>query len=366
MLTLEGKSEETIFNYIAKNIVGIPDNPFHQTGKNMMLVFLFTSFHNKNNNNNKSGNSKFHFALSTIENPFFTIAQRIQFLECFCKIQRTRFALSRLAYIYKLRKANVVVDTDLGLNPIDPRKSDVLCILQDSSKYFFRINDLINIMQNALSHSYHFFAEPLVIKNPYNNIPFNKSTLYNIYFSIRFQSLVLPDLIHKFFLTNFNLTAFRNTYEHIIREHVIHDFVKSSSSETLEQYVFNMLDDTHTRLDIDREFPVNLLVNIMKPYLLLYITSTHSLIMMNKSRAHAVLRTKLRQFEDFNPAFGRKIIMSKKTFSYKKNKFVTTRVVEFNTKHIEFNNEDDKRLISRDELREKIKVNLFLSSHLHL
>lgn len=362
MLRIE-RNSEIIFSYIAKKLVGIPDNPFHQTGSNMMLVFLFTSFQNKNNNKNYY--SKFDFALSTLENPFFTITQRTEFLECFCKIQRTRFALSRLAYLYKLKKANVVVETDLCLNYINPEKNDVLCILQDNSKYFFRINDLINLMQSSLSHSYHFFADPRVIKNPYNNIPFNKSTLYNIYFAIRLKSLVIPDLIHKFFLTNFNLTMFKNRYEHLIREHVIHDFVKSSSTDSLEQYVFNMFDDTRTELHIDHEFPTNLLIDIMKPYLLLYLTSTHSLIMVNKIRAHDLLRIKLKQFEKFNPFFGRKIIIHKKTFSFKKNKYITTTEVQFNTKHIDYDNEDDRRLMSRTEESERIKVNLFLSSHLN-
>ena len=64
------------------------------------------------------------------------------------------------------------------------------------------------IINNALSNSPDFFSVPLVIKNPYNNVPFNKSTLYNIYFNIMSKTYIVSELIHKFFLTNFDINKF--------------------------------------------------------------------------------------------------------------------------------------------------------------
>ena len=81
-------------------------------------------------------------------------------------------------------KAKIVVDFDLCLNPIEHNNKNSICLFQENKKYYFRINDLINIINNALCNSPNFFSDTLITKNPYNNIAFNKSTLYNIYFNI--------------------------------------------------------------------------------------------------------------------------------------------------------------------------------------
>ena len=148
--------------------------------------------------------------INELNNIFLTEQQKEDFINIFCKIQKMYFALSRFAYIYRYNKAKVVVDTDLCLNKIDINNKNSICLFQEKNKYYFRINDLINIINNALSNSPDFFSVPLVIKNPYNNVPFNKSTLYNIYFNIMSKTYIVSELIHKFFLTNFDINKFHN------------------------------------------------------------------------------------------------------------------------------------------------------------
>ena len=58
------------------------------------------------------------------------------------------------------------------------------CLFQENNKYLFTIQDLIKIIHNSIANTSNFFNNPLAIKNPYNNMLINKSTLYNIYFFI--------------------------------------------------------------------------------------------------------------------------------------------------------------------------------------
>ena len=180
-------------------------------------------------------------------------------------------AFTRIKYIYKFKKAEIQINHDLYLNPIDISKNNYITILQNDKKYLFTTSDIINIMNSSLSNAPHFFVNPLISKNPYNNIPFNKSTLYNIYFFIKNSNYIMPPLIKGFFMTNFNLHLFVKEYEAIIRDIAIENFIFKSDSNVLYNVVINMLNkyDIKNNFSIHEDFPQEKLVSIMRPYLYL-------------------------------------------------------------------------------------------------
>ena len=51
------------------------------------------------------------------------------------------------------------------------------------------LEELLKIIYVSLTNTSSFFSEPITIKNPYNNIPFDKSILFHIY--IFFESLIM-------------------------------------------------------------------------------------------------------------------------------------------------------------------------------
>ena len=81
--------------------------------------------------------------------------------------------------------------------------------------------DITLIINMSLIHSLNLFADPLCIKNPYNNLPFSKSILYYIYhFIIEKTNLSIKinytELFFKFHRCNFCLTNFLNKYEYFL------------------------------------------------------------------------------------------------------------------------------------------------------
>jgi hypothetical protein len=274
--------------------------------------------------------SKFEFLHKIVSNMFLNEIDKEKILDIFFKVQKVYHAFSRLVRVYKFKKSELQVNHDLYLNPITTQK--YITILQNGKKYMFTATDLINIVNTALSNAPHFFVEPLVAKNPYNNIPFDKSTLYNIYFFLRKTDYKMPVLIEKYFLSNFDITLFYFENESIIRDIAIDNFVFKSDTKVLYPSVINMIQkyDTKNILTISEEFPKDKLVNIMRPYLHLYYITKYSFMFNKKENAYAELTYKFRQFIKFNHKFGRKYIMN--------NPFTKKSDTSFDEKHINFYN----------------------------
>ena len=323
----------TFYN-LAQRIIKIPSSGFQPCGDEL-TVFLFSSLIRKHPKE-LNINTKYQFLSNTLSNNFLTNNQKEEFLYWFGQTQRAYFALARFANLIRYKKAKCVVDFDMGLNEISKNTKGVICIYENNYTYLFKIHDLIHIFNTALTNSDMFFSNTLMVKNPFSNVPFKKSTLYNIYFFIRFHTLIIPTLIHNYFLLHFNLKKFESNFEHLIREKEIHRHVSTSSTETLYPIVVSMLHQFFLRyrlkFNIHPDFPKNTLVITLKPYLLLYYTSLYSLVKSQESRASRHLNRGLLDFYDLNPQFGRKFIHITRVYSVKHNRLVRKQIVTFNSR----------------------------------
>jgi hypothetical protein len=265
-------------------------------------IFLNTSYTTK---------LKFDFYNKTNKNLFLNDITKQRFNDLFCKIQRIYGAFNRLKRIFSYKYAKSNATTDMELNELVEGGKNVICLHHKNGKYLFKINDLLKIINNALTNSHYFFSEPIAVKNPYNNLPFDKSNLYNIYFFIKFNTCYKADLLEKYFKVDFNLSEFFQQYEFLLREHIIKIYLTDATNSHLHKHITNMINEFNKihptmRIKIDSEFPKDKLVTILRPYLTLYITSLYSLVTIIKSNAFAKLKYKLIKFYKFNPEFGRK------------------------------------------------------------
>jgi hypothetical protein len=328
------------FHLISKKIIGFEN--YHENNRHIFSTihtisfFIFTQ-------KTYSIQNKFSFLNETIENIFYTDEMKECFLDNFNKIQKTYNAFSRLAFLYKYKKAKIMVNTDLIMNEIKENEKYVYCLFQNNYKYLFNIHELVKITHNSIAYSYHFFSNPMPIKNPYNNIAFNKSTLYNIYFFIKSKTSLHPELFYYFFKTNFDLNKFVKKYQYLLRNFSIKNYLtnstKNSICDDIDSMIENYNSDVYFRksqIIIDETFPKDLLIKIMQPYLELYITSQYSLLYTDRIQCKEILKKKLTAFNKFNPLFGRKIY--KKTtdlFQFFGNSSTRERF-EYNSKHIHF------------------------------
>ena len=261
-----------------------------------------------------------YIILYELLNGFLLKDKQDEFIEYFYKIQKTYNVLNRFMYNYKYKKTKIVVNTDMGLNELNITDKNVICIIDNDSKYLFHVNDLIKIINVSLTNSVSFFSQPISVKNPYNNLPFNKSTLYNIYFYIRYKTNYYPELFYKFFKCNFNLTKFKFLNENLLREYSIENYVYNSPINIIEPDVraivsiFNLHCERmllKDRILIDTDFPSNKLVKILKPYLFLYYKSMYSFHPQIKKKYFIFFKLSMLRFTKFNPQFGRRKICDK-------------------------------------------------------
>ena len=335
----------TAFVYIITKIINPENNVFSKnfdnTDKvNAMIKLLFNIFITDNRSINKS---KHKFFFENLKNPFLR-CNKNEFIEYFYKIQKIYWGFSKLLNSYKHKKAKIVSNTDMNLNEINICDKNIIPIYQEKNIYLFNINDLIKIINTSLTNAYHFISDPLPSKNPYNNIPFNKSTLYNIYFYIKFKTNNYCELITKFFESNFNITLFLKNNMYLLREYAINNYVKNSPKNIICNDIHRMINDYNKRiinknnyLLIHKEFPKDKLIQIFKPYLFLLFRSSFCLVPEIKEASYNYLIFKLNIFHKFNPKFGRKIAVIGLKYSKNLKKKPYIKHYKYNELHINFN-----------------------------
>lgn len=293
--------------------------------------------------------SKYYFFYETLQNIFVTKEIKEEFIDLFCKIQKIYRSFSKLAYLYKYKKSKTVIEYDLCLNPIKENGKNVFVLLQNDNKYLFNICDLIKIVHNSIANTNNFFNNPLTIKNPYNNLIINKSSLYNIYFFVRQKTTLNPDLLFYFFKSNFDINIFTQDYKVLIRNYAINNYIRNSALDVLYDDVNKMLDsfnfdllDKNKKINVNENFPKDKLVEIMLPYLKLYYLSEFSFIHISgRNKYKKILRRKLIDFQKFNPGFGRKIYEFHNILQ--NNRIIKKIKSVFNYKYKKFNDKNKEK-----------------------
>ena len=225
-------------------------------------------------------------------------------LDVLCVVQKHYNAFSKLARIYKYSK-KPSVNTDLLLCPITDKDRHIK-IIHENILYMFTIKDLINIINTSLSNCSSFYAEPKPIKNPYNNLLFNNSSLYNIYFAIKNSDYLMPVLFHQYFLCHFNIINFGTENEYLIRDTYIKRLVYNTNQKNLFDSMKRMIEKNFSHIRINKNIDKDEFIKIMRPYYYLYLTSSFHVHGVEKTyKSLYIFKNKIRELYEYNCRFGR-------------------------------------------------------------
>jgi len=285
--------------------------------------------------------TKFQLFHKIIVNKFISENSKKSFINNFCNVQKIYRKFSRVAYLLKFNKAKLIITQDLNYNELDVTYPSVLCIFHYNYKYLFCLNDLIQLIDSALTNAIGFICDPNHIKNPYNNMVFEKSILYSIYIFINNNRINYCELFFNFCKYEFNLKKFKNICENIINEKIILRYVKNSPQSVLIKDITSMInyfnkyiDDKEIEINIHKNFPKDKLIKILSPYLLLYLKSINAYPSSLQSLYKTQFLTKMNNFYNYNPQFGRiNIHLFFNTQNFKRR---CCKIIRYNDTHILF------------------------------
>lgn len=261
---------------------------------------------------------KFNLIKKCNENIFISQTIKNDFLSCFSNAQKKYNSLTRLQYVYLFHKAKYRNDEDTLLSPIDSTMRNVVVVFHEKSKYLFRNYEMNKIIKSALcNHDEFDTAVPLPCKNPYNNIPFSKAQLINIYNQMLYSNQQIDPLVTYYYNSGFNLKLFHNNYYSNMNKEYIED--KYNNLYTRKHVIYQVKEMVNYMYDItngDLKFPKNEDTYMdLKPYLKLYYLSEYSTDEFVKHRSLQELKYRLKKILRENPKYGRRIPKAKNIFA---------------------------------------------------
>lgn len=222
--------------------------------------------------------------------------------EHFYRAQRLLNILSK--FVQKVKRQRFVkrkteIDCDLRMAPFEPKTA--IDLIEQRCIYTFNVYDLLNIIAMSLFQQSFMFSNAQFPKNPYTNLNFSTHNLYNIYIKCLLQSISIPEVFQRFFKSDFDINAFRETNKIFLLDNAIDCYFAPDSTVTDE--IFGYIRDMCYPfcINIDGEFPRPKLYEIFRPYLKCYLRSK---LFENDGD----IRYYLRCFDLYNPYFGRKYI----------------------------------------------------------
>ena len=179
-----------------------------------------------------NGGDKFRMLkLLILDNKFLTKSNVDKVLESVCAAQRVLHTLMRLCRKVNYKYARIYdYNMDMSMTPLSEYKPHLkITLLENNTKYSFKLGDMITLIHKRLCNSSSFFPEPLEIVNPYTNIPLSYSSMYKLYFTVKASNYTMPTLFHQFFLSYFDVSEFLDFNECLLKEHIINEANKNAT-----------------------------------------------------------------------------------------------------------------------------------------
>jgi len=243
--------------------------------KNMETAFFWCDHSEKMNRMNE-----------LLENPFINAGNKKQFLDNFSRFQRTINGFKKLVKLWRIKKKYIIYPntTDLKGNDLSDYKSHLLIdLIEDKTIYSFYIHDLLKMWNITLKQRMYVIERPTKLKNPYTNVVFSLTNLYNIYYKALFNGIRRPPIVDMFFNCNFSIQSLLYSYGSQLREWAIIDYIEPDHEDVClyDELISVQRDYGHLlpNLRVDKRFSDSIKIRqikIYKPIIQAYCFITYS------------------------------------------------------------------------------------------
>jgi len=206
-----------------------------------------------------------------LNNPFVNDENKEKFLASFSRYQRTINGFKKLVKLWRIKKKCIVYPntTDLKGNDLSEYKPHLIIdLIENNTIYSFYIHDLLKMWNVSLKQRMYVIERPTKLKNPYTNLEFTNTNLYNIYYKALFNGIRRPPLVDMHYNCRFSIQLLLSTYGSQLREWAVTDY-----AENEELSLYNELIGVHTdygnllpKLRVDERFSDSIKLRQIKIY----------------------------------------------------------------------------------------------------
>jgi hypothetical protein len=206
-----------------------------------------------------------------LNNPFVNDENKEKFLVSFSRYQRTINGFKKLVKLWRIKKKCIIYPntTDLKGNDLSEYKPHLIIdVIEDNTIYSFYIHDLLKMWNVSLKQRMYVIERPNKLKNPYTNLEFTNTNLYNIYYKALFNGIRIPQLVNMHYNCRFSIQLLLSTYGCQLREWAVTDY-----AENEELSLYNELIGVHTdygnllpKLLVDERFSDSIKLRQIKIY----------------------------------------------------------------------------------------------------
>jgi hypothetical protein len=224
-----------------------------------------------------------------------------------CYLKRIYICIHKCGFKYK--KFTFYNNYDLMLQDFYP--TDNVIIVKEGKSFFkFRLYEIITIIENALLQTEYDELRSVMPKNPYTNLPFTNTTLYNIFFYQRYSWFKISHIFYLFYKDNFNLLCFiNNNYHYLLDINNGRKVNQLTTYQYIEQVnnMFKLFNEKEKlKIKIPYDFPINILKRHFNKYLKTFYMIKNS---KNNSQFYnnILLIKSIFLINQINPLYARKI-----------------------------------------------------------
>lgn len=243
--------------------------------------------------------------------------------ETFIKIYNEATSLLRFfqksysRIIYKKTKIHSSV-LDMKLEPLYLlNKKNKFTFIHNNKIYTFSVSDMIRIINSSLMAHDKFFNCPKFPSNPYNNVKFTETILYNLYYHMVEHYITVPEIFKRFVDCSMTIKTFLRRNENFVREYNINTYDRTLTADELYQEIILFLRlQKIDNLFIHIDYPKKEVIEKFRTIIKYMWHSNYNLSALSRIYYYSQLNKKLKHFINTEITFGRVILKNK--FSAKK------------------------------------------------
>ena len=203
---------------------------------------------------------------------------------------------------------------DLNFEPMSNIKDKYKFSFSQKNKiYTFTVKDMIRIIKNGLLNHDHYFSDPKIAKNPYNNVVLSKTILYNFYFYLLNSNILIPECLRRFFKAGFVCRKFFRDNQFYLREQIINNYTSELTHDELYEEIILLLRSLKVNMYIHIDYSKMHVIEKCEKIFICYLHTQYNLSNESKHYYSRKMNHLIKAIMNSDNMFGR--VMVKKRYN---------------------------------------------------